>query len=81
MFASLTLAEPRVDNVLVRMTPPGATVSSAYTWMQISQTDFYKKLAAAQTLSQLDQFAQDSGFDPRRDVKEVLYATIPSGSV
>lgn len=80
-IASLALAEPRVDKVLAQMTPPGSTVLVGVRVDQISQTDFYKKLVAGQTLAQLDQFAQVSGFDPRRDVKEVLYATTASGSV
>ncbi len=79
--ASLLCAEPRVDNVLVRMTPPGATTLVGVHIDQIAQTDLYKKLAAGQLFPQLDLFAKESGFDPRRDVKEVLYATTAAGSV
>ena len=79
--ASLARAEPRVDNVLVRMTPPGTTGLVGARIDQLAQTDLNKKLLAAQTFTQLDQFAQDSGFDPRRDVREVLYATTANGSV
>jgi hypothetical protein len=77
----VAFAEPRVDNVLLRMTPPGTTVLVGVRVDQISQTDFYKKLMAGQTFAQLDQFAHDSGFDPRRDVRELLYATTAGGSV
>jgi hypothetical protein len=48
---------------------------------QIRQTDFYRKLVATQTLPQVDQFARDTGFDPRRDVRELLYVETPRGSV
>ena len=80
-MAALALAEPRVDNVLVRMTPQGTTGLVGVHIDQIEETPVYKRLLAGRNLTQLDQFAQDSGFDPRRDVHEVLYATTPKGSV
>jgi hypothetical protein len=63
------------------MVPPGATSLVGGHMDQIRQTEIYKRMLAAQSLGQLDQFASDTGFDPRRDVRELLYATGPQGSV
>jgi hypothetical protein len=81
VFASSLSAQPRIDNVLERMVPPGATSLVGGHMDQIKQTEIYKKLLATQNLSQLDEFARDTGFDPRRDVRELLYTTGPQGSV
>jgi hypothetical protein len=79
---ALTLnAAPKIDNVLLRMVPPGPTSLIGGRMDQIKNTDLYKKLVAARKLPQVDQFAEESGFDPRRDVRELLYATVPSGGV
>jgi len=80
-FASVALAQPPVDNVLERMVPPGSTSLVGARMDQIRQTDFYRKLLAAQALPQVDQFAKDTGFDPRRDVRELLFVETPRGSV
>lgn len=74
-------AAPRVDNVLVRMVPPGVTSLVGAHMDQLIASDLYQKLLAGQKLPQLDQFARDTGFDPRLDVREVLLATGPQGGV
>jgi hypothetical protein len=74
-------AAPRVDNVLVRMTPPGTTSLVGAHMDQLEASDLYRKLMSQQKLPQLDQFARDTGFDPRRDVREILMADGPSGTV
>jgi hypothetical protein len=74
-------AAPRIDNVLVHMVPPGATSLVGAHMDQVIASDLYRKLIAQQKLAQLDAFARDTGFDPRRDVREVLLVTIPKGSV
>jgi hypothetical protein len=48
---------------------------------QVKQTEIYKKMVATQSLVQVDQFARETGFDPRRDVRELLFASSPRGSV
>lgn len=79
--APFCLAQPRVDNVLVRMVPPGATSLAGAHMDLIKQTEIYKKLVATQGLGQVDTFAGETGFDPRRDVKELLYVSTARGSV
>jgi hypothetical protein len=44
----------------------------------IRQTDFYRRMLSERKLSDLDRFSAETGFDPRRDVRELLYATTPN---
>ncbi len=80
-LASIAAAQPPIDNVLERMVPPGSTSLVGARMDRIKQTDFYRKLAAAQPLPQVDEFARQTGFDPRRDVRELLYVETAHGSV
>jgi hypothetical protein len=75
------VVHPVIDNVLEQMVPPGATSLVGARMDKIKETGFYRKLLAAQTLPQVDQFARDTGFDPRRDVRELLFVTTTRGSV
>jgi hypothetical protein len=81
VLATSLAAQPRIDNVLERMVPPASTGMVGAHMDQIRQTDLYKKMVAAQSLVQLDQFAAETGFDPRRDVREILFVTTPMGAV
>ncbi len=74
-------AAPRIDNVLIRMVPPGATSLVGAHMDQLVASPIYQKLVAQQRLPQLDQFARTTGFDPRTDVREILLITIPTGTV
>ncbi len=79
--SAAALAQPRVDNVLIRMVPPGATSLVGARMDLIKSTDFYTKLLEQQKLPQVERFAKETGFDPRRDVRELLFAGTPSGGV
>ena len=81
LISVVALAGPRVDNVLLRMVPPGTTSLVGAHMDRLIASDLYRKLLTQQKLPGLDQFAHDTGFDPRRDVREVLLATAPSGTV
>lgn len=74
-------AQPRIDNVLVRMVPPGSTSLVGARMDQLRATDFYRKLVERRKLPQVDEFAKDTGFDPRRDVRELLFASTATGGV
>jgi hypothetical protein len=74
-------AAPRVDNVLIRMVPPGATSLVGAHMDKLLASDLYQKLTAQQKLPQFDQWVRDTGFDPRRDVREILLTTVPQGTV
>ena len=82
LFAATTLfAQPRIDNVLLRMVPPGSTSLVGANMERMKATAFYRKLVEQQRMPQVDKFAEETGFDPRRDVRELLYASTPEGSV
>ena len=72
---------PRIDNVLIRMVPPGPTSLVGAHMDQLTASELYQKLIAQQKLPQLDQFARETGFDPRHDVHEILLVNGPQGSV
>jgi hypothetical protein len=82
MLAAGTLfAQPRIDNVLIRMVPPGATSLVGARMNEIRTSAFYSELIQQNKLPQVDEFARETGFDPRRDVRELLFATTKSGGV
>ena len=81
IWATVASAAPRVDNVLLRMVPPGATSLVGAHMDQLTASDLYRKLTAQEKLPQLDEFARETGFDPRRDVREILLVNGPQGSV
>ena len=82
LLSSALAAQPRVDNVLEKMVSPSATGLVGAHMDQIKQTEMYRKLVATQGgFQQLDEFARDTGFDPRRDVREILFVTELYGSV
>lgn len=81
LIAGSAFAQPYVDNVLGKMVPPGTTSLVGARMDRIEATDFYRKLAEQQKLPQVDEFALETGFDPRRDVREILYASSLLGSV
>lgn len=77
LFAGLSLADPTIDNVLIRMVPPGSTSLVGAHMEAIRQTDLYRRMVAERKLPDVDRFAAETGFDPRRDVRELLYVTAP----
>jgi hypothetical protein len=81
LAASAAFADPRIDNVLVRMVPPGASSLAGVHMDQVRESAFYKRLIEQHKLSQVDAFARETGFDPRRDVRELLFANTASGGV
>jgi hypothetical protein len=80
-LAPLAAAAPRIDNVLEKMVPPGVTALAGVHLDQLRQTEMYRRLPPA-VLEELDRFPQNAGgFDPRRDIREALYAGTPSSGV
>jgi hypothetical protein len=64
-----------IDPALAALVPADATMLGGARMEAIRATPLYKKLLAAQALPQLDNFARETGFDPRRDVRELLVAS------
>jgi hypothetical protein len=81
MTAAGAVGAPRIDNVLVRMVPSNATSLIGARMDLIRKTDLFRKLVDAQKLPQIDEFSKGTGFDPRRDVRELLFANTPAGGV
>jgi hypothetical protein len=80
-FVALMSAAPRVDNVLEKMVPPGATALTGVHLDQVKQTEMFRRILPP-LLAPLDTLARVSGgFDARRDLQEALYAGTPSGGV
>ncbi len=63
------------DPVLARMVPPGTVSLLGARMDQIKTTPMYQKLIAQKKLPDLDRFTRETGFDPRRDVRELLLAS------
>ena len=81
LAATSLAAQPRIDNVLVRMVPPGATSLVGARMNEIRDTAFYREMVQQRKLPQVDEFARQTGFDPRRDVRELLFANTATGGV
>ncbi|HKW96716.1 MAG TPA: hypothetical protein VJN43_03235 [Bryobacteraceae bacterium] len=71
----------RVDSTLAALTPPDATMLAGVRMEALRATPVYRKMAAAKRLSRLDDFARETGFDPRRDVRELLVASNGKDSI
>jgi len=68
-------AAERIDNVLVRLVPGNSVSLFGAQMEQVKATPLYQKLMSQQKLPQLDEFAANTNFDPRRDVRELLIAS------
>lgn len=69
---SAELGRTGIDATLAALVPPDATMLAGARMDAIRSTPLYKKLLAQKRLDQLDEFARRTGFDPRRDVRELL---------
>lgn len=65
----------RVDNVLAQMVPADSVGLIGMRMEQLKSTPLFQKLVAQEKIPQLDEFARESGFDPRRDVRDLLFAS------
>lgn len=81
LAAASAFAEVRVDNVLVKMVPPGTESLVGARMQELKSTGLFEKMLAARKLPELDKFAKETGFDPRTDVRELLFAAGPNGGV
>jgi hypothetical protein len=73
----------RVDNVLAKLIPADTQALFGARMEQIRTAPLFVKLVAQQKLTQLDSFATETGFDPRRDVRDLVLASSgrPNSSV
>ncbi len=75
VLAVSAFGQTHPDGVLARMVPPGTVSLLGARMDQIKTTEMYKRLIAQQKLPDLDRFTRETGFDPRRDVRELLVAS------
>ncbi len=65
----------RVDNVLAKLVPADSQSLFGARMEQLKAAPLYTKLVGQQKLPQLDSFSGETGFDPRRDVRDLLLAS------
>ncbi len=70
-----------VDATLAALVPPDATMLAGIRMAAIRSTPLYQKMLAQKRLERLDEFARQTGFDPRRDVRELLVASNGKDSI
>jgi len=70
-----------IDPALAALVPPDATMLAGIRMEAVCATPLYKKMLAQNRLQQLDDFAHETGFDPRRDVRELLIASNGKDSI
>lgn len=69
------IPHPSVDPELAVFIPPDTQALAGIRFDQLTATPLYRKLAAENALPALHQFRAESGFDPARDLREVLLAS------
>lgn len=65
----------RVDNVLAKMVPADTVSLVGMRMEQLESTPLFRDLVAQGKFQPMDQFVRESGFDPRRDVRDLLLAS------
>lgn len=70
-----------VDSTLAALVPADATMLAGLRMADIRATPLYQKMLARKHLDRLDEFARQTGFDPRRDVRELLLASNGKDSI
>jgi hypothetical protein len=63
-----------IDATLAALIPPDATILAGVHMDAVRATPLFQNLVAGRSLTQPDDFARQTGFDPRRDVREMLIA-------
>jgi len=64
-----------IDSTLAALAPSDATMLAGLRMDAVRATPLFQKLMTGRSLPQLDHFARETGFDPRRDVRELLIAS------
>jgi hypothetical protein len=73
--SSAQLGSSRIDPGLAALVPGDTIMLSGVRMAELRSTPLYQKLIANQRMSEVDDFARKTGFDPRRDVQEMLTAS------
>ena len=62
----------QLDPLLIKFIPAQASSLLGARMTELRNTPMYQKMVAQQKLPQMEQFARETGFDPRTDVDELL---------
>src|SRR5205823_2873505 len=73
--SSAQLGTARIDAVLAALVPADTIMLSGIRMNELRSTPLYNKLLSQQRLSELDDFAKQTNFDPRKDVNDLLIAS------
>jgi hypothetical protein len=73
--SSAQMGGTRVDPALAALVPADTIVLSGIRMREFRATPLYAKLISQKRLSELDDFAKKTNFDPRKDVNELLVAS------
>jgi hypothetical protein len=65
----------RIDAALAALVPADTILLSGIRMNELRATPLYTKMLSQQRLSELDDFAKQTNFDPRKDVNEMLLAS------
>ena len=65
----------RIDQALAALVPADTILLSGIRMNELRATPLYTKMLSQQRLSELDDFAKQTNFDPRKDVNEMLLAS------
>jgi len=76
LLLCLTLAgcRGRVDSAWTAFVPPDTMALAGIRLDQLRATPVYRKLAGQHRLPRFDEFRNDTGIDPERDIRELLLA-------
>lgn len=72
---SAEVSHSRVDPELASFVSPDAVMLAGIRMEEVRATPLYQKLMSRQKLDQMDRFAAETGFDPRKDVRDLLVAS------
>lgn len=72
---SADIPRSRIDPQLTIMIPPDTVMLAGVRMDDVRPTPLYRKLVEQRRLPQVDAFAKETGFDPRKDVRELLVAS------
>ena len=64
-----------IDSTLAGLIPPDTAMLAGVRMDAVRATPLFQKLIAGRSVPLLDDFARDTGFDPRSDVRELLVAS------
>lgn len=63
------------DAALMPLVPADTTVLAGFRVEEIKKTAIYRELVEAEKLPQLEEFARETGIDPRKDIWEIVVAS------